>query len=371
MENRIEGMPGMDMRTLEHDMRAPIANVIALAQMSMRALTGGGAQETILPYLSKILVAAQELKQLTGELAGGEAAREERFTALDITKTLGATIGAQAAQKNQLLRIDVSGLGSQTLIADRTALMRVLTNLLGNAVKYTQSGGKISLTARIISRSQGCAQAEFIVKDDGMGMDAAFMERMYEPLSRSRQAIESGIEGFGLGLASVKRLAQRMNGTIHAQSEPGKGTAFTLRIPLRLQQETGAALAGKRILLAEDNDLSAEIAGAILESRGAGVRRAENGRQAVEIFMAEPVGTFDAVLLDMRMPQMGGCAAAEAIRRMARADAKCIPILALTAGGDKQDEREAIAAGMNGCLKKPLDVEALQLAMGEGERWGR
>lgn len=358
MENRAEGMQGMDMRALKHDLRAPIANVIALAQLSMSELTDGAAQEKIMPYLSRILAAAQELQLMTGDAAQGEG-KAARFTALHIAQTLGATLGAQAAQKNQLLRIDVSALGGGTLRGERTALMRILTNLLGNAVKYTPAGGRVSLTARRID----AAQAEFTVEDDGMGMKPEFMARMFEPFERAPEVMGGEIAGCGLGLSIVRRLTAQLGGHIEAKSEWGKGTAFTLRVPLKAEDGEQKALEGMRFLLAEDNDLSAEIAQVILEEKGASVCRAADGTQAVKRFASLPEGTFDAILLDMRMPELGGCGAAEAIRKMARADAGRIPILALTAGGDTQDEREALAAGMNGCLKKPLDVQALQLAI--------
>ncbi len=366
MENRMEGT----LRAFSHDMRAPLENVIALVTLSLERLKeeARGGAESVVPYLRKILVAARDMEMMTDDLLTQEGeSREGRFTAQELAESVSAAVGEQAAQRRQLLHIDVSGLGEAAMIGDGAALKRILTNLMSNAVKYTQDEGRISLIARGERTGCGAMEAEFIVEDNGMGMDAAFMARMYEPLARSRQALDSAIPGHGLGLASVKRLTERMHAAIDAQSEPGRGTRFTLRVPLGVEEtqaeEQGEELAGKRILLAEDNDLSAEIAQAILEGKGASVRRAADGEQAVKLFASLPAGTFDAILLDMRMPVLGGCGAAGAIRAMARADARRIPILALTAGGDAQDEREAIAAGMNGCLKKPLDVQALRLAI--------
>ena len=363
MENRAEGMQGMDMRALKHDLRAPIANVIALAQLSMSELTDGAAQEKILPYLNRILVAAQELQLLTGDAAQSEG-KTTRFTALDIAQTLGATLGAQAAQKNQLLRIDVSALGGGMLRGERTALMRILTNLLGNAVKYTPAGGRISLTAKRID----AAQAEFTVEDDGMGMKKEFMARMFEPFERAPEVEGGEIAGCGLGLSIVRRLTAQLGGSIEAKSEWGKGTAFTLRVPLEAEAGAEKALKGMRFLLAEDNDLCAEIEQEILRSRGAQVCRAADGAQAVGLFAARGEGAFHAILLDMRMPQLDGCTAAKKIRALSRADAGRIPILALTAGGDARDEEDALAAGMNGCLAKPLDAERLGELILRGER---
>ncbi len=352
MENRNEEM---NMRALRHDLRTPIANVIALAQLSMNMLEHEETQESILPYLSKIILAAQQLQQLTGEEAGDEAKREERFTALEIAQALGTAIGAQAAQKNQILRMDVSGMGGGMMIGRRTALLRILTNLLGNAVKYTPCGGRISLTAR----RTDAGNAEFVIEDNGMGMKREFMARMFEPFARAPEVDGGEIEGCGLGLSIVRRLTAELGGSIQAASEWGKGTTFTLRLPLPAEQKTDAVLYGKCFLLAEDNELSAEIVQEILAGKGASVRRAGDGEQAVRLFESLPTGTFDAILMDMHMPHLGGCAAAEAIRSYARADAEKIPIFALTAGEDARDECEALAAGMNACLRKPLNVARL------------
>ena len=352
----------IELRSLRHDLRAPIANVIALAELSMNALEREEDQAQILPYLSRILLAAKELAQMTGEAEETEGAR--RFTALEIARTLGATIGEAAAKKNQLLRIDVSALGPGVMLGDRAALMRALTNLLSNAVKYTPAGGHICLTAR---RTQG-GETEFVVADDGMGMDEAFMKTMFEPYARAQEAREKAIPGQGLGLSIVRRMTQRLGGKISAKSRQGGGTAFTLCVPLAME-ETEKMLAGRCFLLAEDNDLSAEIAGAILREQGARVCRAADGRQALELLCESPSGAFDAVLMDMHMPEMDGCAAAKAIRGSGRGGQ--IPILALTAGGDGQDRAAASAAGMDACLKKPLNVGELCAAMRLSAKQGR
>ena len=362
MENRVEGT----LRAFSHDMRTPLSSVIALATLSLDRLkeNGKGEGETVAPYLRKILIAARDMEMMAEDLLmdDAQAGREEGFTARELAASMSAAVGERAAQKGQLLHIDVSALGERTLRGDRAALQRALMNLLCNAVKYTQPGGRVSLTVRIVRRTIGGIEAKFIVEDNGMGMDEAFMARMYEPLTRSQEAMDGAIPGHGLGLTIVRRLAQRMNATIEAQSEPGRGTRFTLRVPLGVEAEA-VDLEGKRFLLAEDNDLSAEIAQELLSARGASVRRAADGRQAVQLFESLPPGTFDAILMDMRMPQMGGCSAAAQIRAMSRAAAGHIPILALTAGGDEQDERQARAAGMNACLRKPLDMQALCVAL--------
>lgn len=356
---------------LAHDMRAPLENVIALAQMSLDRMEEDAQKETIRPYLCSILTAAKDLELLTMDLLSPvQGAPVEQFTARELAISIGEMFRARAKEKQLLVRIDVSGLGEMPLEGDRTALLRILSNLMSNAVKYTPMGGRVSLTARIASRRRdGMLDGEFIVEDTGIGMDEAFVARMYEPFLRSQEALDRQIPGQGLGLAIVQRLTARMKGTIVVKSQPGKGTRFCVCVPLRCASreicgvDEDAALAGKVFLLAEDNDLSARIAQELLARKGASVRRAADGTQAVQIFGASSMGTFDAILMDMWMPRMGGCMAAEEIRSMARADAGRIPILALTASGDEQDERTAKAAGMDGCLRKPLDTGKLSAAL--------
>ena len=352
------------MRAFSHDMKTPLESVIALAQMSLERLGGGEGEGAVVEgYLMKILAAARDMEEMADALMDGGEARGRcvRFNARELAASLSAAIGTKAARRAQMLHIDVSGLGEGALAGDRAALVRILTNLLGNAVKYTPSGGRISLTARIVQESGAQVTAEFVVTDNGMGMDAAFMERMFAPGAREDAARD--MPGSGLGLSIVARMAKRMNGTIAAQSEKGKGTRMTLTVPLTAG-EAAPGLTGRLFLLAEDNDLSAQIAGELLAGQGAKMRRAADGTQAVQLFLSQPAGTFDAILMDMRMPGMGGCRAARTIRKSVRADAGRIPILALTAGGDAQDMLDARAAGMNACLRKPLDMGKLREAMG-------
>ncbi len=374
MENSAWGISGIGktdaqqaIRAFSHDMRAPLENMIALVTLSLDRLgDGDAAGETVSANLQKVLVAARDMERMADDLLLGEEGpvRQERFCAQDIARSVAAAVGESAAQRRQLMHIDVSGLGRWMLRGDYAALTRILINLMSNAVKYTQEGGKIILTAQGAINGQGAMDAEFAVEDDGMGMDAAFAAKMFDPYARAEQAVQAAIPGNGLGLAIVRRLADRLGGTICVQSAPGRGTRIALRVTLDAAREAAYSLAGRRFLLAEDNDLSAEIIQEVLRQQGAGVNRVADGVEAVRGFEAMPAGAFDAILLDMHMPVMDGCTAASRIRALAREDARCIPILALTAGGGRQDEAEAKCAGMNGCLRKPLDTQALCAALG-------
>ena len=377
MENRDKGkaQPRMQMGTeavlcaLSHDMRAPLDNVIALAQLSLDRLQGEGQAkgETVEPYLREILVAAHALEGITGDLIDRQTQEEriERFTARKLTGALCVLMGRRAQEKGQMLEIDVSRLGAYEFEGDYAALERTLTNLLSNAVKYTPPGGAIRLSAQVTRHARGRIEAEFAVIDNGMGMKPEFLARLYEPFSRAPEALERQIPGHGLGMAIVQRMTQRMKGTISVQSEWGVGTTFRLNVPLciargeREAKSAASMLAGKRFLLAEDNDLSAQIAQTLLIRCGASVCRAADGEEAVGRFESVPSGTYDAILMDMHMPKEDGCGAARRIRRLAREDARRIPILALTASADAGERRAALCAGMNACLGKPLDVGRL------------
>lgn len=375
-ENPIQEEMGLLLSALSHDMRTPLHNVIALAQMLLSSEAEEARAATIEPYLRSILTAARDLELMTGDLtADDQARREVRFTAQELAGSVVGWIDARAKAKKLAVHIDVSALGDVPMEGDWAALLRILSNLMSNAVKYTPPGGAVSLTARSLCRTDaGRIEAEFVVEDNGVGMDAAFLKRMYDPFVRSRAALEGRIPGHGLGLAIVRRLTERMKGSIDAQSEPGKGSRFCVRVPLRAvcrqknEAEEGQMLAGKVFLLAEDNDLSAQIAQELLARKGARMRRAADGIQVVRLFQDSPENTFDAILMDMWMPQMGGCDAARQIRAMSRADAAYIPIFALTAGGGAQETERAKAAGMNDCLSKPLDTGRLSAAMRQAER---
>ena len=257
------------------------------------------------------------------------------------------------------------------IMVDKLKFQKILLNLLSNAVKFTPEGGHVNV--RFYNDPDAVLDSVIKVSDDGIGMDPEFLPHIFEPFTQEKQAGYESV-GTGLGLSIVKQLVDLMGGTIQAESEKGKGTAFTIR--LHFEEANGEAAAdesaalplsrditGKNILLCEDNALNREISTALLKDKGMTVDTAENGREGVQKFMDSAPGTYDAVLMDIRMPVMNGIDAAKQIRLSDRPDAKSVPIIAMTADTFSDDIQKCLDAGMNGHLAKPVDPEKLYAAL--------
>lgn len=366
---------GLALAALSHDLRTPVTSMIALTQLALEAQRQGQGVEDC---LRQILAAARTLEAITGDLTAAQtrAERMERVPGAALAAALEAVVLPQAEKKGQHLCIDLGALAGETMLCDRAGLARALLNLLTNAVKYTPEGGHIRLTAHAQAGAEPSEMtAVFVIEDDGMGMKPEFLERMYEPHTRAQESAQ--LPGTGMGLTIVRTLVTRMGGDIHAQSRWGEGTRFTVRVPVRREeaaavlvplraeagQKRAGLLSGLSILLAEDNDLCAGIAVCLMEREGASVQRAANGREAASMFARSAPGGFDAIVMDMRMPEMDGCDAARAVRAMDRPDAATVPIVCLTAGTDAADMQQARQAGMDACLRKPLETHALAQAL--------
>ncbi len=261
------------------------------------------------------------------------------------------------------------------VLCDEGKLQRILVNIINNAVKFTPKGGRIEVTAAecpmdAVSGQDGCNQYEFLVKDTGKGISKEFQEHIFEAFEQEQNSSVSGSSGAGLGLAIVKKLVDLMKGTVEIESEPGQGTEVKIILTLaRTEREcvgqqpeleaTDSNLTGIKVLLVEDNELNREIARVILKEKGAAVTEVSNGKEAVEHFSETPVGTYDIILMDVMMPVMDGLEATRLIRAMDRADAKEIPIFAMTANAFHEDVEKSKAAGVNAHLSKPLDYEKL------------
>ena len=268
-----------------------------------------------------------------------------------------------------------SVLRTPVVLCDKSKMRQILVNLLGNAQKFTQSGGTVSLAFE----QTGEDAYRFTVRDTGIGISRSFQEHMFEAFERERTSTESSTVGTGLGLSIVKRLVELMDGRITVDSTPGSGTsiAVTLSLPPAdsapaaapaqeppaqeppAQEAPASSLSGVHILLVEDNELNREIADTLLGAEGALVTNAVNGAEAVELFRSNPPGTFRLILMDIMMPVMDGLTAAKTIRALDRADAKTIPIFAMTANAFREDVTRSLDAGMNEHLNKPLDMEQL------------
>ena len=257
------------------------------------------------------------------------------------------------------------------LFCDPIKVRDVVLNLLSNAYKYTPSGGKVELYIREVPcEEEGFAIIETVVKDNGLGMSAEFIPHMFEEFSREHNTTDVKVEGTGLGMPIVKNLLDLMGGTIEVESELGKGTTFKVYIKHRIAKKSDVInvdmpdvsdvdFRGRRILLAEDNDLNAEITMEVLKDIDFVVERAEDGQICVEMIDAAPAGYYDLILMDIQMPRMNGYEATRIIRQMKDKEKANITILAMTANAFEEDKREAIESGMNAHLSKPIEVEKL------------
>lgn len=251
-------------------------------------------------------------------------------------------------------------------------LSQIILNITSNAVKYTAPGGYVHVNTHLVSLDADTVTYAFICEDNGVGMSRDFQEHMFEPFSQESESARTTYEGVGLGLSIVKRLTDAMGGVLTCRSEKGVGTAFYLQMTFRIdpaQQAaeaepalSGAALAGRRILLAEDNELNMEIAEFLLTEHGALVTRAWNGQEAVEQFAASAPGEFDLVLMDIMMPVMDGLEATRTIRSMDRPDAGTVLISAMSANSFADDIQRSLEAGMNEHIANPVDEKKMIFA---------
>ena len=370
------------LQNMSHDIRTPMNAVLGFTNLAIQA---GNDTAKIQDYLSKIQVSGNHLLGIVNEvleisrIESGQTKLDETVCCIsDIVKETDIIIREQALEKKQEFTIDVWQVQNQYIYCDKLRMKEILVNLLGNAVKYTQNGGKISL--RIIQQpceQEGYGNYEIHVKDNGCGMSQEFLKKIFQPFERQENSTISGIQGTGLGMTIIKGFVDAMGGTIDINSEINKGTEIIVHIRHRLaeppqkQEEQEATLypaelfAGKRILLAEDNILNREIAVAILEEAGLKVDTAENGAIAVEKVANSSPGFYDAILMDIQMPVMDGYAATRQIRALKNKSHAQIPVIAVSANAFDEDMEASYEAGMNGHLAKPIIVSELLETLGE------
>ena len=249
-------------------------------------------------------------------------------------------------------------------------LRQIFLNIYGNCIKYTHSGGTITTVVDTLEEKDHMCTYRWTISDTGEGMDEEFLEHIFEPFTQEKNDARSVYQGTGLGMAIVKSLVDKMNGTISVTSKKGVGTTFVITIPFEIAPEPAVVeedhtskdmdIRGMNILLVEDNELNAEIAEIMLQDQGANVTVAYDGKQAVELFQENEEETFDAILMDVMMPVMDGITATKKIRESGKTDAKDIPIIAVTANAFKEDAEKCIAAGMNAHISKPLNMETIK-----------
>jgi CheY-like chemotaxis protein len=289
---------------------------------------------------------------------------------LDSVETMVKT---RCQEKKLRFVVDAPEHFDQDFLGDRLRISQILMNLLTNAVKFTPEGGTVTLSAQENLSLDGISQVIFHVKDTGIGMSPDFMKRIFQPFEQSDVFTTEKFGGSGLGLSIVKNLTDLMGGTVSVATEEGKGSDFTVSLPLKKTPKSAkttakdevdlTVLKGKSVLLAEDNEINQMIAQKIISSFGISVEVANNGQIALEKYLAKPAQSYDAILTDIRMPVMDGYQLAEAIRSAKKEDAKSVPIIALSANAFAEDVRSSLSHGMNAHLRKPINVEELRTTL--------
>lgn len=358
---------------MSHDLRTPMNAIIGYAEL-MEA--HWGEKEVTTNYLQKLKGASQFLLALIGNVleiarieSGKETLNEAPWNLMKLEETLDILLDGEIARKQLTVNRNVN-IRHANVYCDALKIREIIMNLLSNAVKYTSEGGKIVLDIEEKpSARDGFMTLQIRVSDNGIGISKEYVPYIFDAFTRERSSSESGIIGTGLGLRIVKSFVDLMNGDISVKSEPGKGTCFTVEISCRkipeeeLQQQMeeqpeNVSLAGRRLLLAEDNGLNAEIAMTILQDADAEVELAADGKIAVDKLKDVPVGYYDAILMDIQMPNMNGYEATKAIRKLTDERAK-IPIIAMTANAFEEDRQAALAAGMDDYVAKPVEISEL------------
>ena len=366
---------------MSHDIRTPMNAIIGFTDIAEKHIDDTARVEEA---LGKVKIAGNHLLSLINDVLdmsrveSGQVKIEEEPVCIDTAKdNLYSILAGSAEAKNILLNSVIApSVTHRWIWADRLRMMRVLTNIVSNSVKYTNPGGRIDLLAEEMPcEKEGFARFRYTVTDTGIGMSKEYLEHVFEPFTRAESSTKSGVVGTGLGMAITKSLVELMDGTIRVESELNVGTTVILEFENRIAEpvvpkvehaeDFSVVLSGKKILLVEDNELNREIATDILEEEGIIIDSAEDGDIAVEKVRASAPGRYDLILMDIQMPRMNGYDAARAIRALPDAGLANIPIIAMTANAFDEDKKNAMDAGMNGHIAKPIDVPKLMNTLTE------
>ena len=392
------------LNSMSHDIRTPMNAIVGFTAL---ARTHIGDRAQVQDYLGKISAASAHLLSLINDIldmsrieSGMLELQESEVHIPDLLHDLRTMVQNLVNEKNQNLHIDMQDIAHKNVFTDKLRLNQVLLNIVGNAIKFTQAGGDI--TIQVIEKpfsEKGYTTVEFSVKDNGVGMSKEFLGHIFETFTREYSTTVSGIQGTGLGMAITKNIVDMMGGDIRVESEKGKGSVFTVTLNMRIVDEFAAKqtrvpalrtaftqsvtrgdvenpegekenrkaydYSGKRVLLVEDNELNREIATAILEDAGMAVDCAEDGDIAVSVINNAPGDQYDLIFMDIQMPKMDGYTATREIRTLPDNRKANIPIVAMTANAFDEDKRKCYESGMNGHIIKPIGIEAIAKVLDE------
>jgi len=362
------------LQRMSHDIRTPINGICGLVNMADHCADDTEKQTE---YRTKVKEASNLLLELVNEildmskLESGEVVLEEiPFNLSSISREVFIVIEQMAAEQNIRIMWEKKEITHRDLIGSPGYVKRVMMNILSNAVKYNRENGQIYISCmEIPSEQPEMTTMEFVCRDTGIGMTEEFQKCVFEPFAQEHTGSRAKFTGTGLGLSISRKLVEKMGGTITFESEKGVGTIFVIRVPFKIDLDADKreeqkdvsekSIKGLHILLAEDNELNMEIAEFVLQNEGAGVTKAWDGQEAVELFRNSEPGEFDVILMDIMMPVMNGYETTKMIRSLDREDAKAIPIIAMTANAFTEDRIKAKEAGMDEHVAKPVDVELL------------
>ena len=372
------------LNNMSHDIRTPMNVILGYAQLMEDELKEKDLSETK-EHLEKLQQSGKLLLSIINNvldmarIESGKMEIDESYSRIeDIRQSVFTVFDAEARKKKIAFRYSVN-VEHEHVLTDVTKVKEIFVNILSNAMKYTPSGGSVTVSLEELPCDEpGYMIVRTRVSDTGIGMSQDYLTRIFEAFTREKNTTRSKIAGTGLGMSIVKRYVDLLGGTIQVESELGKGSTFTVTLKHKIADEsfyenrkienpeTGTEiLEGRNILIAEDNDLNAEIAEAILKRAGLKTERVVNGIQCVNMITKMPADTYDMILMDIQMPEMDGYEAARAIRQLPDREKACIPIIAMTANAFEEDKKDAMAAGMNGHMAKPIQVEQLLSMLAE------
>ncbi len=372
------------LNSMSHDIRTPMNAIIGFTALAIAHIDDTAL---VKDYLRKIATSGDHLLSLINDIldmsrieSGSMKIEEAQVHLPTLLQEIKTIVQPDIEAKQMCFLIDTGEIKNEEVLCDKLHFSQVMLNLLSNAVKYTPAAGKIEIHVRqkgSVRPDYACY--EFHVKDNGIGMSEEFQKHVFESFTREQTQTVSGIQGSGLGMAITKNILDMMGGTISVHSEPNVGTAFIVTLQFKIAAETGKAavqeednvsgatidLKGRKVLLAEDNELNREIATAILEDIGVAVSCVSNGIEVVDEIAHSVPGQYDLILMDIQMPLMDGYTATREIRTLDNPEIADIPIIALTANAFDSDKKKALKTGMNGYVAKPISTEKLMEAMQE------
>ena len=361
--------------SMSHDIRTPMNAIIGFTKIALEK----NPDPSVRKDLEKIEISSHHLLTLLNDvldisrIESGKVKFQPKPVDLSaIHRGILEITRGLIANRHLTLCESASLFPDTYVMADEVRLREVLVNLISNAIKYTKDGGKISLMCDMKELNETHVEVTYEISDTGIGMSEDFVQHIFEEFTQEDAgAARTEYKGTGLGMAITKNYVELMGGTIAVRSRKGVGSTFTVTLPMEIadapfpradkESSRPVDLKGVHVLLAEDNDLNAEIATVQLESLGIDVVRAMNGKDALQIFETRPQGSFDIILMDIMMPEMNGYEATRAIRALGREDAKTIPILAMTANAFDEDVEKSQKAGMNGHLSKPIAIDTMKV----------